>query len=75
MKYFLIIDGVHPWRHKHHILHAGRYKVPEDVPESIAQKAKKDGAAVIEYPGAKMKTKAPEDKKRPAAAENKSHPT
>ena len=75
MKYKLTISGVHPLRHKHWVFHPGTYKVPEDMPESFAKWAQKEGA-IIERPGAaKMKEKAPENKKQPAAAENKARPT
>lgn len=75
MKYTLTISGVHPLRHKQWIFHPGTYKVPDDMPESFAKWAHKEGAS-IERPGQpKMKLKAPEDKKQPAAAENKVRPT
>ena len=45
------------------------------MPESFAKWAQKEGAT-IERPGqAKMKDKAPENKKQPTAAENKFRPT
>ena len=50
MKYFLTINGVHPWRHKHWVFHSGRYRVPDDFPERLVEKAEEDGAT-IEYPG------------------------
>ncbi len=75
MKYTLTISGVHPLRHKHWIFHPGTYKVPDDMPESFAKWAQKEGA-IIERPGQmKMKQRAPEDKKQPAAVENKARPT
>ena len=72
MKYKLTISGVHPLRHKHWVFHPGTYRVPEDMPETFAKWARQEGAT-IERPGdAKKKKDAPENKKQPAPAENKS---
>ncbi len=73
MKYKLTIAGVHPLRHKQWIFHPGSYRVPEDMPESFAKWAQKEGAT-IERPGDRLKKNAPEDKKQPAAPANKTRP-
>ncbi len=38
--------GLHPLRHKHWVFHPGTYKVPEDMPETFAKWAQKEGAII-----------------------------
>lgn len=57
MKYRISIAAI--WRYETGHLHAGEYRVPEDVNEELAQRVLKEGAAVK----VGVKSGAPENKK------------